>query len=91
MSYDANGNWYDDGSAYVAIVDWCPECGGDPGPLWTPRRCAAHTPSDVGAADHVLDPGPWLSGHAEAGGEESRRFADVVHRHRVDTHDSTAV
>lgn len=78
MSYTETGDWVDDGSAYVHVAEWCPGCPDAPPEPWVMRYCGAHQPGTEGTADHVLEPGPWLSGTSEASGDESRAFAELL-------------
>ena len=76
-----DGEWIDDGSDFMEIRDWCPEC--DPegvnGP-WNMRYCNLHYPSRDGACDVGVDQSNFLSGSGEAGGFENSTFCQLFHR-----------
>ncbi len=78
MSYTETGDWVDDGSAYVHVAEWCPGCPDAPPEPWVMRYCGAHEPGAAGTADHVLGDHIYLSGTAEAGGEENRAFNGLI-------------
>jgi hypothetical protein len=79
MSFNAQGEWIDDGSGYVSVAEWCPRCAPDgiPEP-WTMRLCNLHTPRLEGSADLCVRSDTFLSGTAEAGGPENRAFCDFL-------------
>lgn len=79
-----NGEWYDDGSTYVSVQTWCPQCEpeGIPEP-YTLTVCAVHYPTLEGSADAQArgqDGAYWSSGSAEAGGETNSRWCKAIHR-----------
>ncbi|MGH7645683.1 MAG: hypothetical protein ACREMR_08865 [Gemmatimonadales bacterium] len=43
------------------------------------RWCASHTPSSNGSADEVVTTEAYLSGSAEAGGDDNRRWCEFFH------------
>jgi hypothetical protein len=62
---------------------YCPACEPDADPIreiLDVRWCAAHTPAWGGSADGLVSAGAFLSGSAEAGGEDNRRWCEVLHR-----------
>lgn len=46
------------------------------------RWCHMHTPSWAGRDDDAVQPVSFLSGSNEAGGDENRRWCELVHRGR---------
>jgi len=79
VSYNAQGDWIDDGAEYVFVREWCQVCEpeGVPEP-WTPHLCALHWPSIAGQADIEVRADSFLSGSAEAGGRENAAFCDLI-------------
>lgn len=63
--------------------DWCPTCESDADPLaeiLVTVYCWRHPgPDAVGTHDAFVN-ATYLSGSAEAGGEENRRWCDAIHR-----------
>jgi len=44
--------------------------------------CESHSPARDGADDEVVTVSAYLSGSAEAGGDDNRRWCDILHRRR---------
>lgn len=62
---------------------YCPGCEPEADPtkeILDPRWCAIHTPSLSGVDDGKVTTEAILSGSAEAGGADNRRWCEVVHR-----------
>ena len=75
MSFNAQGDWIDDGAEYVQVRDWCIACEPDGVPEpWTPKPCGLHWPEFTGDADAHVRSDAFMSGSAEAGGIENRTF-----------------
>jgi hypothetical protein len=69
---------------YVARA-YCPGCEpeADPGDeILDVRWCESHSPSRHGADDEVVTASTYLSGSAEAGGDDNRRWCDILHGRR---------
>ncbi|HXH84873.1 MAG TPA: hypothetical protein VNN07_18335 [Candidatus Tectomicrobia bacterium] len=67
----------------VVARPYCPVCepGADPSrEILDVRWCAAHTPSWTGSDDALVSAEAFLSGSAEAGGDDNRRWCQLVHR-----------
>src|SRR3982074_3628530 len=63
---------------------YCPGCEPDAGPsqeILGVRWCESHSPARDGADDEVVTASAYLSGSAEAGGDDNRRWCDILHRH----------
>ena len=66
---------------------WCPGCEPEADALaevlelsWCALRGGDHSaPSAPGSADPRVDVGAYLSGTAEAGGEDNRRWCALIH------------
>jgi hypothetical protein len=61
---------------------YCPGCEPDADPvleILDVRWCEAHVPARDGADDAVVTASAFLSGSAEAGGADNRRWCEVVH------------
>ena len=43
------------------------------------RPCDAHEPDREGTADRLVDSSLYLSGIAESGGEDNRRWCELLH------------
>ena len=43
------------------------------------RWCESHSPTRDGADDEVVTASAYLSGSAEAGGDDNRRWCDILH------------
>ena len=65
---------------------YCPGCepSADPGfEILDVRWCASHVPAGRGLDDEVVGTeAAWISGSAEAGGEDNRRWCALFHRRR---------
>lgn len=63
---------------------YCPGCDHDADPtreILDPRWCNEHEPGRTGSADdRVTTTGAHLSGSADVGGEENKRWCDLLHR-----------
>lgn len=69
-------------TAYIAR-SYCPVCepAADPSiEILETRWCEAHSPARDGTADEVVLTSAYLSGSAEAGGEDNKRWCDLLHR-----------
>jgi hypothetical protein len=66
---------------------YCPDCEPDADPcreILDVRWCAAHTPAWNGAEDAAVRAEAFLSGSTEAGGDDNRRWCELLHsRDRV--------
>lgn len=61
---------------------YCPACEPDADPsreILDVRWCEMHAPARDGVDDAGVTAGAFLSGSAEAGGEDNRRWCEVVH------------
>jgi hypothetical protein len=61
---------------------YCPGCEPDADPLLEildVRWCEAHVPPRDGMDDGVVVANAFLSGSAEAGGDDNRRWCEIVH------------
>jgi hypothetical protein len=61
---------------------YCPDCEPDADPcreILDVRWCAAHTPAWNGTDDAAVRAEAFLSGSTEAGGEDNRRWCELVH------------
>jgi hypothetical protein len=84
VSFNAQGEWLDDGAEYVHVIEWCPMCQPDGVPEpWTPKYCGLHYVRFEGDCDAGVNEGAFLSGSAEAGGMENSTFCDLLHRKRA--------
>jgi len=71
-------------TAYVARA-YCPGCEPDADPsrdILDVRWCESHSPARDGADDDVVSASAYLSGSAEAGGDDNRRWCDMLHGRR---------
>jgi hypothetical protein len=71
-------------SPYVARA-YCPGCEPDADPsqdILDVRWCESHSPARAGADDEVVTASAYLSGSAEAGGDDNRRWCDILHGRR---------
>lgn len=62
---------------------YCPDCEPDADPcreILDVRWCAAHTPAWNGAEDEAVRADAFLSGSTEAGGDDNRRWCQLLHR-----------
>lgn len=62
---------------------YCPGCepGADPSrEILDVRWCESHYPPRDGADDEIVVAAAYLSGSAEAGGEDNARFCEMIHR-----------
>jgi hypothetical protein len=67
---------------------YCPDCEPDTDPcreILDVRWCAAHTPVWNGAEDGAVRAEAFLSGSTEAGGDDNRRWCELVHGPRAVT------
>src|SRR6266481_3161574 len=61
---------------------YCPGCEPDADPsleILDVRWCESHSPTREGADDEVVTASAYLSGSAEAGGDDNRRWCDILH------------
>jgi len=61
---------------------YCPGCEPDADPsleILDVRWCESHFPTRNGTEDEVVTATAYLSGNAEAGGDDNRRWCDVLH------------
>ena len=71
------------GTSYVACI--LPGCEPDADPsleILDVRWCESHSPARDGADDEVVTASAYLSGSAEAGGDDNRRWCDILHGRR---------
>ena len=64
---------------------YCPGCEPDADPsleILDVRWCESHSPTRDGADDEVVTASAYLSGSAEAGGDDNRRWCDILHGRR---------
>jgi hypothetical protein len=64
---------------------YCPGCEPDADPsqeILDVRWCEPHSPARDGADDEVVTTSAYLSGSAEAGGDDNRRWCDILHGRR---------
>jgi hypothetical protein len=64
---------------------YCPSCEPDADPsseILDVRWCAAHTPVSTGSHDDAVTTEAYLSGSAEAGGDDNRRWCEFFHAAR---------
>ena len=81
MSFNAQGDWIDDGAEFVVVREWCPQCTPEGvSEPWIHQPCTLHTPSTHGAVDHVVNQSIYLSGTSEAGGEGNTQFCRLIHQ-----------
>lgn len=62
---------------------YCPECEPEADPcreILDVRWCAAHTPAWSGTDDSAVRAEAFLSGSTEAGGDDNRRWCQLLHR-----------
>jgi len=62
---------------------YCPVCEPDADPsreILDVHWCVAHAPGWSGTDDGAVTVGGVLSGSAEAGGEDNRRWCEILHR-----------
>ena len=67
----------------IVARPFCPGCepGTDPtSEILDTRWCDAHAPVRGGAQDEHVRSEAYLSGSSEAGGDENRRWCDLIHR-----------
>lgn len=67
----------------TAARSYCPKCEPNTDPtreILDPKWCATHTPSWAGLDDARVTTEAILSGNAEAGGPDNRRWCEVLHR-----------
>jgi len=83
MSTGAATDYLSD-SPYVARA-CCPGCEPDADPsqdILDVRWCESHSLVRDGADDEVVIASAYLSGSAEAGGDDNRRWCDILHGRR---------
>ena len=71
-------------SPYVARA-YCPGCDPDADPsrdILDTHWCESHTPARDGVADGAVTTSTYLSGTAEAGGDDNRHWCDILHGRR---------
>ena len=64
---------------------YCPGCEPDADPsqeILDVRWCEPHLPARDGADDEVVTTSAYLSGSAEAGGDDNRQWCDILHGRR---------
>ena len=64
---------------------YCPGCEPDADPsqeILDVRWCESHSPARDGADDEVVTTSAYLSGSAEAGDDDNRRWCDILHGRR---------
>jgi hypothetical protein len=64
---------------------YCPGCEPNADPsleILDVRWCESHAPARDGADDEVVSAAAYLSGSAEAGGDDNRRWCEVLHGRR---------
>ncbi len=64
---------------------YCPDCEPDANPeteILDVRWCETHMPSRDGLDDETVTAAAYLSGSAEAGGDDNRRWCELLHRQR---------
>ena len=62
---------------------YCPGCEPDADPsreILDVRWCESHCPARDGADDAMVSAAAYLSGSAEAGGDDNRRWCEALHR-----------
>lgn len=67
----------------VVARRYCPVCEPEADPtteILDPSYCEHHAPTRDGAQDADVTTAAYMSGSAEAGGEDNRRWCDIVHR-----------
>lgn len=67
----------------VISRDWCPTCEPERDPTQETlevRHCHHHQPDRAGLDDQAVTSQSYMSGGAEAGGEENRVACDLLHR-----------
>jgi len=65
---------------------YCPTCEPDADPsaeILDVRWCSTHTPVSGGLDDESVTVDVYLSGGVEAGGEDNRRWCELLHRSAV--------
>ena len=81
MPFRDNGEWYD--GEYVQMYPWCPDCDPEGQNVREPYEmayCNDHRPFTAGTADLRVGGDFWLSGSAEAGGQDNSSFCKMIHR-----------
>ena len=64
---------------------YCPGCEPEVDPtreILDVRWCEGHSPMGEGLDDAMVGAAAYLSGSIEAGGEDNRRWCEVLHRRR---------
>jgi hypothetical protein len=64
---------------------YCPGCEPDADPsleILDVRWCESHCPPRDGADDETVTAAAYLSGSAEAGGDDNRRWCEILHKRR---------
>jgi hypothetical protein len=54
------------------------------------RWCESHTPERTGSEDSVVSTPVYLSGSSEAGGDDNRRWCELLHKDRKKSENSDA-
>lgn len=78
-----NGEWYDDGSSFVTVHDWCPQCQPEALEPYTLRLCGIHTPDINGSADKQaqgISGSFWVSGSADVEGLSNAKWCRLIHQ-----------
>ncbi|HEV8583430.1 MAG TPA: hypothetical protein VGT02_00515 [Methylomirabilota bacterium] len=68
---------------------YCPGCEPDADPLaeiLDVRWCDAHPPANLGLDDGLVTATAHLLGSVEAGGDDNRRWCEILHRRRPVSH-----
>lgn len=64
-----------------AVPSVCPTCEPERDPReYDTRYCEPHTPDRSGGDDGRMPTPVYYSGSGEVGGEDNRRFCDLIHR-----------
>lgn len=69
-------------TAYIARA-YCPKCEPNTDPteeILETRWCESHCPTRDGISDADVLAAAYLSGSAEAGGEDNKKWCDILHR-----------
>ena len=68
---------------------YCPGCEPETDPtseILDVRWCDAHALQHAGADDSLVSATAYLLGSVEAGGDDNRRWCEILHRRRVEPH-----
>lgn len=65
----------------VVVPPECPTCRPDLDPrAYDVRYCEPHQPLRGGADDETVQANAYLTGSSESGGDDNRRWCDLLHR-----------